>query len=457
MTRPISAIPTWSSRTAFILAAAGAAVGLGNIWRFPYLAGVSGGGAFVLVYIAIVVLVAVPILTGEFLIGRRGHRSPARAMRAVAREAGASQYWGWVGGLGVMVGFLVLTFYSVVAGWAVAHVIATPTGVFNGATAEFTQHHFDRLMARPAELIVWHTVFMVLTVAIVMRKLQSGIERTVKVMMPTLFVMLLIMIAYSAVAGDFTSGLRFMFTPDFKKIDGAVVLAAIGQAFFSMGVAMGAMMVYGAYIPKNVSIARSAFVIAATDTMVALLAGIAIFPLVFANGLSPAEGPGLIFVTLPIAFGNMPGGQIFGTLFFLLLTFAALTSSISILEPIVAWLQEKTQASRARVAAFSGIAAWLLGLVTVFSFNIWSDVRLLSSFPTFTDKTIYDLLDYVVSNLMMPIGGLAISIFVGWKMSRSAVLDELGVTGGVAFGIWRLLVRVVAPIAILAILIANLR
>jgi NSS family neurotransmitter:Na+ symporter len=268
--------------------------------------------------------------------------------------------------------------------------------------------------------------------------------------------MLLVMIGYSVVEGDLAAGLTFLFAPDFSKITGEVVLIAVGQAFFSISVGMGLMMAYGAYLPKNVSIARSATVIAGADTLVAMLAGIAIFPIVFANGLDPGEGPGLIFVTLPIAFGQMPGGVLFGTIFFVLLSFAAVTSAIAVLEPIVAWVQEYYMVRRWRIAVYAGLVGWLLGLGTVFSFNVWADWRPLGFLATFADKTFFDLLDYATVNLLIPLGGVLISLFVGWRMARSAVLDELGVADGAGFKIWLFLLRVVAPLAILGVFITNL-
>lgn len=447
---------SWSSRTTFILAAVGAAVGLGNIWKFPYLTGASGGGAFVVVYLICAVVVAVPILIGELLVGRRGHRSPAIAMQQLAAESGGSKVWWLVGALGIVVAYLILSYYSVIAGWALSYVVSSASGTFAGSSAEAVASHFSSLLGDPWTLIFWHTMFMTLTVAVVARGLEHGIERAVTFMMPALFIMLLLLIAYAAVTADMTGAIKFLFAPDFSKISAQVVLTAVGQAFFSIGVAMGIMMTYGAYLPREVSIPRAALIIAAADTIVAVLAGLAIFPLVFANGLNPGEGPGLIFVTLPIAFGSMPGGSMFGFVFFVLLTFAALTSAIAVLEPMVSWVRDRFGVPRVRTTIAAGIVAWLIGLSTVFSFNLWADVRLMSMTEGFADKSLFDLLDHLTSNIMIPVGGIFIAVFVGWRMKPSALLDELGATDTWLFRVWRFLVAVVCPAAILFILVGSI-
>jgi NSS family neurotransmitter:Na+ symporter len=456
MSEGSTTITTWSSRLAFLLAAVGASVGLGNIWKFPYLTGVNGGGAFVLIYIGCALLVAIPILIGELLIGRRGRHSPPLAMRALAEESGRSRQWGLVAWMGVIVGYLILSYYSVIAGWATAYFFDAASGQFSGLSAAAVTTHFDQLLASPTRLVFWHTVFMLMTALIISRGVHRGIERAVQILMPALFLMLLALIGYSAYAGDLQAALQFLFQPDFSKINGTTVLTAVGQAFFSIGVAMGLMMAYGAYIPKSVSLTRSAFVIAGVDTAVALLAGIAIFPLVFANDLDPAEGPGLLFVTLPLAFGQMPGGVFFGSLFFLLLVVAALTSAIAVLEPIVAWAIERFEMSRVRAVAILGTLAWLIGLLSAFSFNIWADLRLLGSIPAFANSTPFDLIDYLTANIMMPLGGLLMAIFVGWRMHGKFAAQELALGEGLMFKLWHFLIRVVVPIAILAIFIVNL-
>ncbi|HSN71269.1 MAG TPA: sodium-dependent transporter [Steroidobacteraceae bacterium] len=451
------AAAVWSSRFTFLLASVGAAVGLGNFWKFPYITGVNGGGAFVLVYIAAAAFVAIPILIAEMAIGRRGRHSPARAMAAVAAESNRSSAWRFVGGAGVLVGFLIVTFYAVIAGWAMAYVWPTFAGTFTGIDATRSGEHFSALLASPAVLAFWSAAFLALNALISARGLNAGVERAINFLMPALFAALIIVIGYAALAGDFAAAFSFLFTPDFSKINGQVVLAAIGQAFFSIGVGMGIMMVYGSYLPKDVSLTRSGFLIAFADTLVAVLAGLAIFPLVFANGLDPGEGAGLIFVTLPIAFGNMPAGAVFGGMFFLLLVVAALTSSIALIEAVLAWLGERYGWSRRRAAWSVCAAAWVLSLATVFSFNLWADVRPLGMFERFAGMTAFDLIDYATSNVMMPAVALLIAVFVGWSMRRDLAADELGLGTGFHFNVWRnLLIRWVAPLAIVGILIANL-
>jgi len=464
---------SWSSGTTFILAAVGAAVGLGNIWKFPYVVGVSGGGAFVLVYVLCVVLIALPILIGELLIGRLGSKSPPIAIADVAEDSGGSRSWAIVGWMGVITGFLIATFYSVIAGWTLAYIFKAVTG-FGGASPSDVADQFDALLASPGTLTIWHTIFLFFTMFIVARGLQGGIEKAVKFLMPSLFVMLLVMIGYAAVAGDFGAGLRFLFEPDFSKIvrtyeidfftppvevrfiNGPVVLAAIGQAFFSIGVAMGLMMVYGSYVPKSVSLTKASVIIAGADTLVAILAGLMIFPIVFANGLDPAEGPGLIFKTLPTAFAGMPGGEIFGAIFFVLLAFAAITSNISIIEPIVAYGRDKWGMSRIKGCTIFGFLAWFIGMLSVFSFNIWSDVKPLGMFKVFEDMTFFGLIDYFTANLLMPLGGILIALFVGWRLKREHLENELSFGSPVVAQAWLVLVRFVAPAAILWVLIDSL-
>lgn len=445
---------TWSSGLTFILAAVGAAVGLGNIWKFPYVVGVSGGGAFVLIYLACVIFVAIPILIGELLIGRRGSSSPPVAMRKVAEDAGRSKAWAVLGWMGMLVGYLIATYYSVIAGWTLAYLVKAVQG-FGGATAADVGQQFDELQADPLAMTVWFTTFLVFALIIVGRGLQGGIERAVKTLMPALFVMLLVMIGYAAVAGDFAAGWNFLFSADFSKIDGQVVLVAIGQAFFSISVAMGLMMVYGAYVPKNVSLTKSAVIIAGADTFIALLAGLMIFPIVFANGLDPAAGPSLIFRTLPTAFVGMPGGSIFGGLFFLLLAFAAVTSTIAILEPIIAYSHDKWRMRRRNACVVFGVLAWLIGMASVFSFNIWADVTPLGMFDVFAGMTPYALVDYFTANIMMPLGAILIAIFVGWRMQPAVLAEELSFVSPAVRAVWLWLIRIVAPLGILAIMIGS--
>ncbi len=447
---------TWSSQFAFVLAAIGAAVGLGNIWRFPYVAGTNGGGAFVLVYVGFVLLLGIPIITAELAMGRRGHQSPVVGMSALAKAEGRSQKWQLIGWLSILVPLLGLTYYSIVAGWAVDYVFKSFAGQFSAVTGASSGALFDELLASPWRMIFWHTVYIGLTVFVVARGVRKGLERSVKIMMPALFIILLFMVFYAMFVGNFKAGVDFLFAADFSKLTVTGVLMALGQALFSMAIGVGAMITYGAYLPKNVSLPRVGIIIGASDTLVALLAGLAIFPLVLHYGLNPGEGPGLIFVTLPVAFGQMPGGALVGGLFFILLTFAALTSSIGMLEPVVSWLEEHRGFKRPMMALLAGALAWLVGLAIALSFNLWGDIRLLGMFSFFKDKSIFDLMDFLVANIMLPLNALLIAVFAGWMMARRSTLDELGMPDGLHFKYWRFILRFVAPVAFALIFYSSL-
>lgn len=430
----------WSSRFAFILAATGSAVGLGNIWKFPYITGENGGGAFVVVYLLCVAALGIPIMIAEIMLGRRGRQSPINSMRALSEEAGVDPRWHYVGWAGMIAGFLILAYYSVIAGWSMAYIVKAFFGSFINSDAEEIQRLFENLMASPVQQIFWHTAFMIITMQLVMRGVQGGLEKAVRFLMPTLFVILILLVGYAMSTGAYEQGMHFLFSPDFSKIDADAVLTAMGHAFFTLSLGMGAIMVYGSYLPNHVSIVKTTFFIAGADTVVALLAGIAIFPLVFANNLEAGAGPGLIFQTLPLAFGHMGGGWLFGLLFFILLFFAALSSSISLIEPAVAWLAENKNIERHQACVWSGAACWALGVGVVFSFNIWSDVKLF-------DKNLFELLDYLTANLMLPLGGLAIAVFAGWMMKTQHAEQELELPVE-GFQAWQFLIKYVSPAAV---------
>jgi NSS family neurotransmitter:Na+ symporter len=435
----------WSSRWAFILAATGSAVGLGNVWRFPYITGENGGGAFVLIYLVCVAIIGVPIMMAEIMLGRRGRQNPINTMRTLAAESGAKGIWAVLGVLGLLSGFFILSFYSVIAGWTLAYVFRAGSGMFTNATADGVNAIFAGLTDDPERVLAWHTIFMVMTMVVVSRGVRSGLEQAVRFLMPALFVLLLVLVGYAMNTDFFQQGVEFMFRPDFSRVTPTGVLTAMGQAFFSLSIGMGAIMIYGSYLPERASIARSTIAIAAADTVVALLAGLAIFPVVFANGLAPAQGPGLIFQTLPLAFGHMPWGRMFGVLFFLLLVFAAWTSAISLVEPLVTWLVEIRGMTRIKAAAWAGIATWLLGVANVLSFNEWSGVTLFG-------QTIFGILDFLTSNVMLPVGGLLIALFAGWVMKREASEEELALRA-VLYDAWYFLIRFVTPVGVLLILL----
>ncbi|TNE37006.1 MAG: sodium-dependent transporter [Alphaproteobacteria bacterium] len=443
----------WSSRFTFIMAAVGSAVGLGNFWRFPYQAGQNGGGAFVLVYLVCVLLIVLPILIGELMIGRRGRLSAIGSMQKVAVEEKASPKWtiaGWNGMIGAL---LILSFYSVIAGWFIDYIPAILSGEFEGIDSQGAGLLFGDTLADVNKLIIGHSVFMALTVFIVVLGLKNGIEKAVNILMPLFFVLLVALTIFSAFIGDFAAGWRFLFTFDLSKITGAVVLSALGQAFFSVGVGGAIMLTYGAYLERDTHIPGSALIIALSDTAVAIIAGLLIFPLVFGFNLNPGEGPGLIFVTLPIAFGQMPLGNLIGAAFFVLALVAAITSSISMLEILASWVEERSRWGRKTGVVVGGFLVWAVGLLTVFSFNIWSDIHPLGRFSTFQGMTIFDLIDFVTGKFMLPFGGLLIALFAGWIMTRQSSRDELPAMSDLTFLIWRILVRYLAPVAVAVILL----
>ncbi len=433
----------WSSRFAFILAATGSAVGLGNIWKFPYITGENGGGAFVLVYVLCVALIGIPIMMAETLLGRRSRQNPINTMQLLTEEAGADKNWHYLGWMGVIAGFLILSYYSVIAGWASAYVVKAFFGSFFSADPIEIKGIFYDFIASPVQLIFWHTLFMLATMLIVARGINNGLEKSVRFLMPGLFLLLILLVAYAMTTSGYFQGLNFLFRPDFSKLTANSILTAMGQAFFTLSLGMGAVMVYGSYLPKDVSIAKASILIACADTLVALLAGIIIFPLVFTYNLHPDSGPGLIFQTLPIAFGSMTGGWLFGILFFVMLVFAALTSSISLIEPAVAWLVESKGLTRQKACIWSGLAAWLLGFGTIFSFNVWSTFKIF-------DRSIFDLLDYLTANLMLPIGGFCIAVFAGWMMKTPHSEAELDLPKP-SYQLWKILVCYVAPVAVLLV------
>jgi len=391
------------------------------------------------------------------MMGRRGRMSPINTMSILARSEGRSRHWRKAGWLAVITITLAGSFYMVVAGWVLAYVPLAAGGAFTDIDAASAQALFDGLLADPLRLSIWYAVFLALTVFVVASGIRHGLERAVKFLMPSLFALLIILVGYAAYVGDFRRGLTFLFAPDFSKITPSVVLDAIGQAFFTLGVAQAVMMTYAAYIPPHVRLVRAAVVIALADLAVAILAGLLIFPIVFANGLEPAAGPGLIFVTLPIAFGHMPAGSFFGSLFFILVAIAALTSTISGLEPVVSWAEEHKGWKRVPVAIALGCLIWIIGLGSVFSFNVWKDLHPLDMFAIFRDKTIFDLTEYISVNIFIPINGLLIAIFAGWLMAKSSILDELAIPDGRIFRVLRFLIRFVVPIAVLVIFAYNLR
>ncbi|AYF33474.1 sodium-dependent transporter [Vreelandella alkaliphila] len=437
----------WSSRMGFVLAAAGSAVGLGNIWRFSYMVGDSGGAAFVLVYLACVALVGLPILVAEWMIGRRGQKNPINTMADLAANHGKSKAWALIGVSGVLAAFLILSFYSVIGGWSLNYTLSSVIGTFNGQDADTISGLFSGMLASPTTLLLWHTAFIILVIGIVARGVTKGLESAARIMMPALVVLMLVLVGYGMTSGHFGEALAFMFSPDWDALDGGVVLAAMGQAFFTLSLGMGIMMAYGSYLGEDVNLISTARTVIILDTAIALLAGLAIFPIVFANGLSAGEGPGLIFVTLPLAFGNMAGGTVLGLMFFLLLTFAALTSAISLLEPVVETLEERTSLSRLAATFVSGIAVWALGVAALLSFNVWSEVL-------FFGLNIFDLLDTFTSKILLPLTGLGAIVFFATCLDKEESRKELRMDV-YDYSLWNLLAKYVAPIGVAVVFLAG--
>lgn len=428
----------WSSRLAFIMAASGSAIGLGNIWKFPYLAGDNGGGAFVLVYLLCAAAIGLPIMIAETLLGRMGRGSPIATMSNLAALTRSNPKWKVVGWMGVAAGFLILSYYSVIAGWAISYIFKINSALFQHIDAEGASRVFNDFKSSPEQLGVWHTIFMIATIFVVRRGVSEGLEKASQYLMPALFAMLLFLDLYAMGSGGFSQGFSFLFYPDFSKLTGTGVLIALGQAFFSLGLGMGAIMVYGAYLPQNVSIARAGFLVVTADTIVALMAGLAIFPLVFANDLAPGMGPGLIFETLPIAFGQMPLGWLVGMVFFVLVFFAAITSAVALIEPAVAFLSEQRHIDREKATFISAVVCWVLGLGTAFSFNIWSDLTVLG-------RNLYEWIDFLTADILLPVGGVLIAVFAGWILQRDQVEAELAMEHPKYFNAWWILVRYIAP------------
>ncbi|MFN5171290.1 MAG: sodium-dependent transporter [Cyclobacteriaceae bacterium] len=446
---------TWSSNYVFLLASIGSTVGLSNIWKFTYLAGENGGGAFVLVYLVALIVLGIPILAAEMVIGKRGGKSMVGTLLVLHERDGIAKGWKWFGWVAMTTVFLILSFYCVIAGWTLDYTVTSLTGQLDELTRETATTFYSTLLDSPGRMMIGQGVFVLATTWIVAKGIQAGLERSIGWMMPTLFVILLGLVVYGMIFGEFTMALRFLFQPDFSKITPAVFLAAFGQAFFSLGIGVGVMLTYGAYMPAGTNVLRSAAIIAFSDGLASMLAGLAIFPIVFKYGLSPAEGPGLIFMTLPISFGEIPGGGFIGALFFLLLFFAALTSSISLLESIISHLEETMRFTRARITWVAGGVLWLIGLATVFSFNHWKSFHPLSFVTPLSQKTIFEVIDYFGSNLLMPLGGILMAVLAGWLLPGPSIKSEL-LGSNAQFQIWRLIVRWLAPLAVAWLMVYSL-
>lgn len=412
----------FGSRLGIIAAAAGSAIGLGNIWKFPYITGVYGGAAFIVVYLICIALIGFPLMLSEFLIGRKAQKNAVGAFKKLA----PGTPWFMTGWMGVIAAFVILSFYSVVAGWCLAYIIKAVSGAFTGASPDQINEIFGGFITSSTMPIIWTVVFMSLTVWIVMAGIKDGIEKYAKFLMPLLLVIIIILDIRAITLPGAGEGLAFLFKPDWSKINGEAVLAALGHAFFSLSLGMGTMITYGSYISKKENLGETAIQVTIADTVIALLAGIAIFPAVFAFGIEPGAGPSLVFVTLPNVFQQMPGGYFFGILFFVLLTVAALTSSISILEVVVAYFSEELKWSRKKATLMAGGAITLIGILCALSYassSPFSQVKLIQG------TVFMDSMMWLSDNLLLPLGGLFVCVFVGWVLGRQKVDEEVNSEG----------------------------
>lgn len=451
----------WSSKIGFLMAAVGSAVGLGSIWKFPYMTGDSGGSAFVIVFIISIALIGFPVLVAEWLIGRRGQSNPAASFKKAALDSNKSPAWSILGYTGMLAAFMILSFYSVIGGWSLNYTVKAGMNAFGGQNSDIIGKMFDGMLASPMEMAIWHTVFMGLTAFIIANGVSTGIEKASKFMMPALAFILLFIVGYNAINMDFAKGAEFLFKFDMVRMEevgvGKVLMAALGHAFFCLSLGMAIMVSYGSYLKEDVDLLSTARTVIIWDIIFSLAAGLAIFPILFSNHLDPAAGPGLVFVTLPIAFGQMGLGVVIGTAFFLLLTFAALTSSISILEPIVEFLEERTPMSRKMCTIVGALATWLVGILALLSFNELKDFAVFTIHKSGKDipQGIFDALDYISSKIMLPLTGLGTIVLIGWFMNQDSIKRELGLDG-VKWSIWQIVIRFIAPIGIIAVFLTEL-
>ena len=437
----------WSSQFGFIAAAAGSAVGLGNIWKFPYMTGRYGGAAFVLVYLLFVLLICIPIMNSELLVGRKSQKNAVGAFKVLA----PGSPWFIVGVMGVLAGFIILSYYSVIAGWAVAFIFKS--GAYMAVGADHANIFVGSITSSVAPLI-WHAIFMFMCIGIVAAGIEKGIEKYSKILMPLLVLIMLVLIIRSVTLPGAGAGLSFYLKPDFSKLSAEGILAALGQAFFSLSLGMGCMITYGSYLKKDQDIPANSYWIAGTDTGIALLAGLAIFPAVFAFGLEPGAGPGLTFITVPAVFASMgPVGHFFGILFFFLLTIAALTSAISLLEVVAAYFIDEVKWNRKKAVWIMGIIIFLLGIPSSLGLGTWSGVKILGG------RDILDSLDFIASNILLPLGGFLLCIFIGWYWGTNKAIEEgnIGAKGVLTLGGgYRFLIKYVAPIAIFVVFLKSI-
>lgn len=438
----------WGSKLGFIFAAAGSAVGLGNLWKFPYLAGQNGGGVFVVIYLGLVLLVGFTLMMAELVLGRNTQLSPVGAFRKI------KQKWAWVGGIGVLASFLIVTYYSVIGGWIIKYIVSALTGAFNTTDLGALESIFVNFIGAPVEPLIYHGIFMLITLGIVMGGISGGIEKASKVMMPALFGIIIVIMIRSVTLPGAMEGVKYLLQPDFSKLSVSVVVSALGQVFFSLSLGMGVMVTYGSYLGKDENLVESSFIIPALDTAIALLAGLTILPAVFALGFDPAGGPGLIFITLPAVFAKMPLGGVFAVLFFVLVLFAAITSSISLLEAAVSLTVDEFKWDRKKATIGLGILAFLIGVPSSLA-----NGPVLGNMTFIAGTNFFDSMGIITDNLLLPLAALTLAIFVGWVWGTDKAVVEATNGGKIKFGLakaWIIAIKYVAPIAIGYILISGL-
>ncbi|MEA3503588.1 MAG: sodium-dependent transporter [Bacteroidota bacterium] len=438
----------FTSKAGAIAAAAGSAIGLGNIWRFPYITGQNGGAAFILIYLVFVIFIAIPVLLSEFTIGRKAQRNAFGAFKLLK----PNQPWYLIGVMGILGAYMILSFYSTVAGWTLEYLYSSITNSFSGKTPDILTSEFDIFVSSGWRPIIWQIVFMTLTAGIVIMGIKKGIEKFSKILMPILVLLIVALAIRSVTLPGSAAGLRFLFDPDFSKITSNVIIQALGQGFFSLSIGMGVLITYGSYIQKSDNLGNSAVIVALLNSSFSILAGIAIFPAVFAFNIEPASGPGLVFITLPNIFNQMPMGYFFSLLFFALLTIAALTSSISVLEVVVAYATEQLGWTRKKATIIGAVSITATGILCTMSQGPWSELQLFG-------KNIFDILDYTSANILLPLGGFFIVIFLGWVIGPASAKAEItnnGTTRSIFFGLYIFIIRYIAPIAIAAVFLNGL-
>ncbi len=439
---------SFSSKLGVVAAAAGSAIGLGNIWRFPYVAGENGGGAFLLIYLGFILIIGFPVMLAEFTIGRRARKNALGSFKKLA----PGTPWFLVGLMGIGAAFFILAFYSTIAGWTLEYLLQAITNGFNGQSAVQLKATFEGFQAAPVRPVFWQLIFMFLTAYIVYSGVKKGIEKYTKILMPVLVILIIIMSIRSLTLPGARGGIEFLFNPDFSKITWSVVLDALGQAAFSLSIGMGTLITYGSYIQRSNNLPLTAFQVSAADTLIAVLAGVMIFPAVFAFGIDPAEGFGLVFIVLPNIFAQMPGGYIFSILFFILLAIAALTSTVSVLEVVVAYFSEELNMSRKKATILGASGIFILGIFATLSFGPLNDLQ-------FLERTIFSWFDFLSANVLLPVGAIFIVIFVGWHLKKKNVLDEISNQGALKvklINVFMIIVKFIAPVAIAAVFIYGL-